>query len=101
MSNISLRGFDNIDPSEITIVQDRINKTLKKIDFSQLDYDLLKINLKQHKHSGQFLHELKADLFLSKGRALNAKSEDRNLYKAIDDIMKKLLNEIKHKFKKD
>lgn len=101
MPELSLEGFDTLDPSELEIVKKIVANKIKKI---KINYQFLKIRLKQHvhkyEHSTRIIHELQADLFFSKNKALSSKSEDANLYKALDDVMEKILAEIKHKFKK-
>ncbi|MEM1535729.1 MAG: HPF/RaiA family ribosome-associated protein [Candidatus Pacearchaeota archaeon] len=101
MSDLRLIGFEDLDASELEAVKKIIAKRIEKIN---IKYQLLSIELKQHKHeykhSARIIHELRADLFFSTGKAISAKAEDANLYKALDKLIDKLLVEVKHKFKK-
>ncbi|MEM4703408.1 MAG: HPF/RaiA family ribosome-associated protein [Candidatus Pacearchaeota archaeon] len=101
MPEISLRGFDDLDKSEIKTIEDLISSRLRKLNIA---YSLLVIELKQHKHEykhlARIIHEIKIDLFFGKGKPLTAKAEDVNLYKAIGGAMDRLLKEVRHRFKK-
>ncbi|MCS7134450.1 MAG: hypothetical protein NZ889_01165 [Candidatus Pacearchaeota archaeon] len=101
MEEISLRGFDDLDEKEIDIIKKIVLNRIKKI---KIPYQFLVINLKKHehkyKHQTRITHELNADLFFSKGKAIAAKSEDTNLYKALEELLEKIIAETKHKFKK-
>ena len=97
MSDISLHGFQNLDASELDLVNKLVLTNLKKL---KTDYELLSLKLKQHKHTTRIIHELYADLFFSKGKSIAAESNDANLYKALDQVFLKLISEIKHRFKK-
>ncbi len=97
MSEITLIGFDVLDPAEIQRIQEIIDKKLKKI---KIDYNLLRITLEQHKHSKYITHETKADLFLKQGKSIFAQATEDNLYKALDQLMEKITAEINHKFKR-
>ncbi len=97
MDTLTLQGFSNLDPSEIERLEDLIAKNLKKIRFKS-DYLNLRIELKQHKHSKEFVHEIKATLFLKQNR-IRAETSDKNIYKALQNVFDKLLSEIEHKNK--
>jgi ribosome-associated translation inhibitor RaiA len=97
MAEIKLRGFNDLDESEVMSIQDLVSKRLKKL---KVDYNLLSIELQQHKHSKRFIHEINASLFLGTSKAISASVSDDNLYKALDCVMEKLTSEIEHKLKK-
>jgi ribosome-associated translation inhibitor RaiA len=97
MSEITLSGFDSLDPAEVQRIEEIIDKRLKKL---KVEYKLFKISLKEHKHSKRIAIEVNADLFLSKGKSIFAQSTEDNLYKALDQLMEKINSEISHKFKK-
>ena len=98
-NTISLRGFDNLDSLELKKLEEIVSKSLKKITFQE-DYDQIIIELKQHKHNNEFVHEIKATLFLKKQR-FSSKNSDKNLYKALKIALDKLLSELEHKLKKE
>ena len=97
MSDITLIGFEILDPAEIARIQEIIAKRLKKL---KINYTLLKISLKEHKHSTRINHEVKADLFITKGKSIFAQATEDNLYKALDQLMEKINSEINHKLMK-
>jgi len=97
--NISLIGFGGIDKSEINSVSNILALYIKKVE-DRIDYNELKIRLKQHQKNKVFMHELEAELLVHPGLSFNAKETDKNLYKAISKIMSKLLNKISHEKKK-
>ncbi|UCD20815.1 MAG: hypothetical protein JSW08_03515 [archaeon] len=97
MPEIALIGFEGLDESELKSINEILVKRLKKL---KIDYSLLRINLKQHKHAKHFMHELTVNLSRAKGRPILAKISDKNLYKALDKVMERLLSEVKHKIRK-
>ena len=66
-NTIALRGFENLDSLESQKVEEIISKSLKKIDLRE-NYENIVIELKQHKHAKEFIHEVKATLFLKNKR---------------------------------
>jgi ribosome-associated translation inhibitor RaiA len=97
-NTLTLQGFTNLDPSEIERLEELVEKNLKKIKFKS-DYTNLRIELKQHKHSKEINHEINAVLFLKQSR-INAEANDKNIYKALQNVFDKLLAEIEHKSRK-
>ncbi|MEM4152983.1 MAG: hypothetical protein QXK80_02630 [Candidatus Pacearchaeota archaeon] len=97
--NIQLIGFDALEPTEISIIQDLLLHYIKKIE-NKTNYELFKLKLKMHQHNKTFIHELKAELFIHPGMVLGSALTHKNLYKGISDIMKKILSEIEHHLKK-
>ena len=97
MDTLTLQGFNILDPSEIERLEEVIAKNLKKIKFRS-DYINLRIELKIHEHAKEFVHEIKAVLFLKKNR-IRAETSDKNIYKALQNVFDKLLSEIEHKNK--
>ena len=98
-NNLSLVGFKKLDKTEIDKVKEILLPYIKKLE-EKTDYDLLKIELRIHPRSHTFIHELESDLLLRPGKILSAKSVDKNLYKAIPLLMKKLISEVEHIKKK-
>jgi hypothetical protein len=100
-NTISLRGFDNLDPSELKKVEEIVSKNIKKIASGE-GYENLSIELKQHKHAMGFNHEIKAILFLknpkisSQNQRISSQTTDKNLYKSLKVVLDKLLAEIEH-----
>jgi len=97
--NVSLVGFDKLDKVEKESVIQVMNTYIKKIE-ERIDYDELKIRLKQHKRNKMFLHEIYAELFINPGNVLSAKFHHKNPYRALSQTMTKLINGIVHQKKK-
>jgi ribosome-associated translation inhibitor RaiA len=97
-STIALRGFENLDPLEQQKVQEIVSKSLKKITIKE-EYDALTIELKQHQHAKEFIHELRATLFV-KNKRISSQGSDKNLYKALKSVLDKLLSELEHRLRK-
>lgn len=101
MEKIRLGGFEELAESELEIVKKIIEKKIKKI---RVPYQLLVIELKKHEHKfehqARIIHEIRADLFITSKKRVSAKEEDVNLYKALDSVLKKIIAELEHKFKK-
>ena len=91
-------GFKDIDDSEISVIKGIVLKTLNKLS-KRTEIELIRLELKQHKHAKEFVHEMKAVLFLKNNR-ISATDTDKNIYKALSGVMCKLDKESEHK-KKD
>ncbi len=96
-NTISLIGFDALDDLEQNKVKEIITKNLRKISVRG-NYTKLRIELKQHKHAKEFVHELKSVLFITDKR-ISSGSSDKNLYRALQILFDKTLAEIEHKTK--
>ena len=94
MDSLTLQGFSNLDPSEIKSLEEVIAKKLSKIKF-KTNYEGLRVELKQHKHSKEFIHEIKAVMFL-KSKRMMAQDSDKNIYKALNNVFDKLITELGH-----
>ncbi len=93
--NIQLLGFGVLEPSEIDIVNSLLQNYLKKIE-NKTDYELLRLKLKMHQHSKIFMHELEAELFVHPGMSFGTEVSNKNLYKGIGLLMKKMIAEVEH-----
>ena len=96
-NTISLVGFDILDSSEQDKVKEIITKNLKKISVRS-NYSKLRIELKQHKHAKEYVHEIKSVLFVGDKR-IGSETSDKNLYRALQTLFDKTLSEIEHKTK--
>lgn len=93
-NTISLIGFDVLDDAEQDKIRVIVAKNLRKIDMRE-DYSKLLIELKQHKHAKEYLHEIKSVLF-GKNKRIISQTSDKNLYRAVQIIFDKMLAEIEH-----
>jgi hypothetical protein len=96
-NTISLIGFDILDNLEQDKVKEIVTKNLKKINIRG-DYSKLRIELKQHQHTKEIIHELKLALFMGNKR-IGSQASDKNLYRALQTIFDKTLSELEHKDK--
>jgi len=92
MVSLVLVGFNKLEESEIKASREIIERYLEKMK-KKADCKELKIRLKMKKHSKSFIHEIEAKLYAEK--IFNAKAIDRNLYKAIDSALSKIVSELK------
>lgn len=92
-NNIQLIGFDKLDLSEINSINEIISKYIKKIN-SKIEYDLLRLTLKQHQKIKYFIHEINAELFITSKKKVASKYDDKNIYRAVSFVLDKLLSEI-------
>jgi ribosome-associated translation inhibitor RaiA len=96
-TEIALIGFKDIDESEVSVIKGIVLKSLNKLT-KKAEIELVRIELKEHKHAKEFMHEVKAVLFL-KNSLISATDTDKNLYKAIQGVLCKLDKESEHKRK--
>lgn len=92
--NISLIGFDVLEPMELVVIRKIVGNYVKKLSNSS-DYESLKLKLKQHKKGKTFIHEINAELFAN-GRNFGANTEEWNLFFALTSVLDKILAEIEH-----
>ena len=99
--NIILSGF-NIDSGELIIVKKIIGKYGEKIR-NVKDYKELKVGLKVHigpKKTENQKFEFKVRVLFD-GDEVFAESQGLNIFVALDEVLKKILNETEHKIKND
>jgi len=95
--NILLQNFD-LDGTEMVVVRKLVGKYAEKIrHFTQ--YDELKLEMKSHKKGKNKQFEIKALLSYDKNLAFS-EAQGLNVFVLIDDIMKKVLQEVEQKIKK-
>jgi len=90
--NIQLIKFDKLDETEIAKIKTLMIPKVKKLG----NFDLLRLNLKIHKHSTEFIHEIEGELFSEGHNPLSALAADKNIYTALTSIMDKLISEAEH-----
>jgi ribosome-associated translation inhibitor RaiA len=92
--NIELKGFGEIDKPSLVIVKKVIGNYAKRFAERNRDFSKVTLTLKtihEHEQGGKF--EIKGMLVLG-GSTANAEIIDKNLFYAIDTVLKKLENEI-------
>ena len=88
--NIELVGFRDLDGASLVIVKKVVGNYARKISEVVRNVEKLKLSLKPvHKTESSQVNELHAQLIFA-GKQLNASETDRNLFFAIDRVLKKI-----------
>ncbi|MEM2478753.1 MAG: hypothetical protein QXJ92_00955 [Candidatus Pacearchaeota archaeon] len=95
---IRLIGFNNLDPSELSIVKKIAGHYVQKIENILHEYDEVKVKLKIHERSKLFFHEIEAEIF-SGGKRFSARSEHKNIFHALSECFEGMLREITREYK--
>jgi len=94
---IILTGF-KLYKQEMILVKKIVGNYAKKIrNFA--DYNQLKIELRTHKKNKKEVYEAKVSLDVN-GEILSAEDRDFNPFSLIDNVLKKVLQEVRHKSEK-
>ncbi len=95
--NIVLTGFNDLDYSEMIVVKKLIGSSTKKMSNHCDKIEEMKLTLKKiHEIEGNAKYELHGQLICN-GKNYNSKFVDKNIYIAIDQVTKKILNELAKK----
>lgn len=92
--NIILVGF-SLEPTEMIVVKKIIGNYVKKIS-EKIDYQDIKITLKETQKAKSFLHSIEISAKTAKG-ILAAKAVDNNLYTSLSEALDKVFNQAEHK----
>jgi len=92
--NIILVGF-SLEPTEMIVVKKIIGNYTKKIS-EKIDYQDIKITLRQTEKAKSFLHEVEISASTEKG-ILAADTVDHNLYTALSEALEKVYSQAEHK----
>jgi len=104
--NIALVGFGSLEPMELDIISKIAGAYAGKLQ-ERGNYVSMRLVLHSHKHAQSFIHELKAEAYMKKGKGatsgkeiiLSASITDRNLFSALSEVMEMLLHEAEHKLR--
>ena len=92
--NIQLTGFREIDSSSMVVLKKIIGNYAKRIAELTQRMDALHITLKPiHEREKSEKYELHAKV-VDDGKVTASEAVDRNLFVAIDAVLKKLVNEL-------
>jgi len=97
--NVSLVGFEILEPTEIESVKKIITNYIKKMSETG-SFGELKLTLQQHAHGKSFKHEIIGLAFVGKDR-FSAAVTEWNLYNAVSAVCEKLYSGAVHKLKKE
>ena len=93
--NIELKGFSDVDKGSMVIVKKIIGNYAKKFSEKNKDFSKLVLTMKGvHEREKSEKYELHGNVLLG-GQTVAAKITDRNLFYAIDKVLKKLENGMK------
>lgn len=92
---ISLLGFDSLEPVELIVVKKIVGNYVRKLS-ARASYDSLRLELKQHRKGKSFMHEINAQLLVNGGR-FGASVTEWNLYACLTKLLEKVLAEAMHK----
>jgi len=94
--NIELKGFGSMDKSSMVIVKKIIGNYAKKFSEKDKDFSKVTLDLKGvHEHENSSKYEIHGKL-VTGGKTANAEVIERNLFSAIDAVLKKLEHEVAH-----
>jgi ribosome-associated translation inhibitor RaiA len=97
--NISLAGFSGIDGASMEVVRKVVGHWVKKETSQRWGFQGLRVTMKPvHRREKSEMYELHAHL-LARGRKFNAEYTDRNLFMALDEVLKKIKHEVEHSFR--
>ena len=92
--NIQLTGFREIDGSSMIVLKKIIGNHARRISEMSKKMENLHVTLKQiHQREKSEKYEVHAKL-LDNGKVYASESVDRNLFVAVDDVLKKLVSEL-------
>ncbi len=86
-----LEGFDIDRQGVEKIVKGYANKIK-----NHGNYEMLKVSMKKTRTGKAFMHHIKGHLLMD-NNAFKSEHSDYNMYNAIHEVLKKILNEIEHK----
>ncbi len=94
--NITLIGFSSIDGASMDIVRKVAGTFVKKLSGHDRAFEGLKVTLKEvHKREKSSIYEVHAHLS-DRGKVFRAISQERNLFVALDDALKRVAHEAEH-----
>ena len=94
--NITLVGFSDLDGATKDVVRKMVGHWVEKETSARWGFQGLRITLKAvHKREKGELYEIHGHL-LERGRKFHSELTDRNLFMALDEVLKKIKNEVEH-----
>ena len=92
--NIELSGFRDIDSSSMVVLKKIIGNHVRRISELAKKMESIHITLKPvHEREKSEKYEVHANL-LNNGRIYASEMTDRNLFVAVDTVLKKIVNEL-------
>ena len=92
--NIQLTGFREIDSSSMIVIKKIVGNYAKRIAELTEKLEILHITLKSvHEREKSEKYELHAKV-IDKGKVYASETTNRNLFVAVDDVLKKIVSEL-------
>ncbi len=95
--NIELTGFTGLMPGSMTIIKKIVGSYAKRYSEIKSDFEKLHLTIKPIHQTTDVpkLFQLNAKM-IHAGKVVTSETEDRNIFHAIDDALKKIEAEISH-----
>jgi ribosome-associated translation inhibitor RaiA len=93
--NIELSGFKDIEPASMIVIKKIVGNYAKKFSDQNEKFEKLSLNMKKvHKTPKSEKYEIHCNLMIN-GKSNVSEVTERNLFVGLDDVLKKVSNEIK------
>ncbi len=93
--NIELSGFKDIDPASMIVVKKLVGNYVRNITDKNKNFEKISLNVKSvHKTKKSEKYEVHCNLTMD-GKNYNSEVTDRNLFVALDSVLRKVEKEIK------
>ena len=93
--SIELSGFKSLDGGVMIVLKKIVGNWASKLNDSSKNFEKLSLTMKTvHAKEKSEIYELHCNLSDS-GKVLASSAEDRNLFVAVDSVLKKIQNEMK------
>lgn len=93
--HIELSGFKDIEPASMIIVKKIVGNYVKNVSEKNDKFEKLSLNAKSiHKTEKSEKYEIRGNIIIN-GKSFNSEVTDRNLFVAVDTVLRKLEKEIK------
>ena len=94
--NIELVGFKQMSLSDVVVVKKLVGHYTRKIQENCKNFQGITVILKEiHKIENSSKHEIHAKV-LDDGKAYSAEVVDKNMFVALDSVLRKILAEVVH-----
>ena len=87
--NIQLNGFQNVEKAKMIVLKKLIGNYVRQIQEKKSDYEKIKITLEEGENNAKIMVDLTAG-----GNQINSESQQKNVFIAIDESLKKILEGI-------
>ena len=90
--NIQLTGFSDLDSGQMIVLKKIVGNYARKLSEKSQKFEQLSVTMKPvHETESSKIYELHAKL-MDNGKPIVGEASDRNLFAAINDVLKKIEN---------